>query len=115
VESKAVAAGVRHSLILKTDGSLWAMGMNSVGQLGDGTTTNRTSPVQILSGGVQAVAAGSSSGHSLILKTDGSLWAMGSNNYGQLGDGTTTNRNSPVQILSGSGVQAASRRARLTA
>jgi len=75
------------------------MGDNGNGELGDGTTTNRTSPVQILSGGVQAVAGGYS--HSLILKTDGSLWAMGDNSYGDLGDGTTTQRNAPVEILSG--------------
>jgi len=99
---QAVAGGYSHSLILKTDGSLWAMGDNSYGDLGDGTTTQRNAPVEILSGGVQAVSAGYF--FSLILKTDGSLWAMGDNDHGQLGDGTTTNRTSPVQILSG-GVQ----------
>ena len=99
---QAIAAGGA-SLILKTDGSLWAMGDNGNGQLGDGTTTNRTSPVQILSSGVQAISAGWF--HSLFVKTDGSLWAMGGNSFGQLGDGTTVDRVSPVQILAG-GVQA---------
>jgi hypothetical protein len=92
----AVAGGLFHSLILKTDGSLWVMGNNSAGQLGDGTTTQHNAPEQILPGGVQAVAAGAN--HSLILKTDGSLWAMGDNLYGQLGDGTTTARNTPERI-----------------
>ena len=41
--------------------------------------------------------------HSLFIKSDGSLWAMGNNNYGQLGDGTTTQRSSPVQIVSSGG------------
>jgi hypothetical protein len=103
--AQSVAAGFNHSLIVKTDGSLWAMGDNYYGQLGDGTTTQRNTPVQILTSGVKAVSAGGY--YSLIVKTDGSLWAMGDNYYGQLGDGTTTQRNTPVQILSG-GVQSVS-------
>ncbi|MBK8476203.1 MAG: immunoglobulin domain-containing protein [Opitutaceae bacterium] len=97
---RSVAAGEGHTLIVKTDGSLWAMGANYGGQLGDGTTTDRTSPVLILVSGVQSVAAGVH--HSLIVKTDGSLWTMGSNRDGQLGDGTWTNRSSPVLILANS-------------
>ena len=91
-----------HSLFLKSEGSLHAIGWNSNGQLGDGTTTDRNSPVQIASSGVTQIAAGTY--HSLLLKTDGSLWAMGKNSSGQLGDGTTTDRNSPVQIVA-SGVK----------
>jgi len=49
--------------------------------------------------GVASVASGF--GHSLALKTDGTLWAFGYNSYGQLGDGTTTNRLSPVQVMTG--------------
>ena len=100
----AVSAGDFHSLYLKSDGSLWASGLNSSGQLGDGTNTNRNFPVQIELSGVTAIAAGASTnpsstgGHSLYVRSDGSLWAMGSNIYGQLGDGTTTNRSTPVQI-----------------
>jgi alpha-tubulin suppressor-like RCC1 family protein len=78
--------------------ALAAMGNNSSGQLGDGSTTSRAAPVKI-STGIAAAAAGSS--HSLFLKADGSLWAMGSNAYGQLGDGTTTWRTAPVQISTG--------------
>lgn len=92
----AIAAGEYHSLFLKSDGSLWAMGDRSFGELGDGTNSVvfsgtpqqvlRTNlPEQIVSGNVVAVAAGQM--HSLFLKCDGSLWAMGDNYYGQLGDG----------------------------
>jgi len=86
----AVAAGLYHSLFLKSDGSLWAMGWNEWGQLGDGTSgymnyTNR--PEKIISSGVVAIAAGNS--HSLFLKSDGSLWGMGASYDGQLGDGFT--------------------------
>ena len=48
-----------HSFFVKTDGSLWGMGANTYGQLGDGTTTNRTSPVQVVSSGITQIATGS--------------------------------------------------------
>ena len=80
-----VAAGSFHSLFLKNDGSLWAMGYNLYGQLGDGTTNNINLPEQIVATGVKAIAAGSF--HSLFLKSDGSLWAMGASGDGELGDG----------------------------
>ncbi|MBT3568028.1 MAG: hypothetical protein HN494_04205, partial [Opitutae bacterium] len=94
-----------HSLFLKSGGSLWATGMNSHGQLGDGTTNNRNSPVQVVASGVTQVATGYY--NSAFLKSDGSLWAMGQNNYGQLGDGTTTTRNSPVQVVASGVIQVA--------
>jgi alpha-tubulin suppressor-like RCC1 family protein len=86
-----------HSLAVKTDGTLWAWGVNPFGSLGDGTTTNRSSPVQIGSLTDWAnVEAGSQS--SIGLKTDGTIWSWGLNNGAQLGLGDTTNRSSPVQI-----------------
>ncbi len=104
----AIAAGDFHSLFLKSDGSLWAMGDNEYGQLGDGTYsksqpygTNR--PEKIVADGVTAIAAGRY--HSLFLKSDGSLWAMGDNEYGKLGDGTFNNTNRPEKIVA-SGVTA---------
>ena len=81
-----IAAGGYHSLFLKSDGSLWVMGDNMFGQLGDGTYNNTNLPEQIVASNVTAIAAGEY--HSLFLKSDGSLWAMGYNDYGQLGDGT---------------------------
>ncbi|MFZ0826717.1 MAG: PKD domain-containing protein, partial [Verrucomicrobiia bacterium] len=93
----AIAAGFEHSLFLKSDGSLWAMGYSDNGQLGDGTynTTNR--PEQIVASNVTAIAAGFV--YSLFLKSDGSLWAMGNNGSGQLGDGTLNTTNRPEQIV----------------
>jgi alpha-tubulin suppressor-like RCC1 family protein len=92
------AAGLRHTLIIKTDGSLWGCGDNTYGKLGVATaSTNQTTLVQILSGGVAAVAAGHH--HTLILKTLGSLWGCGQNSSGQLGDGSTTDRTTPVQVM----------------
>jgi hypothetical protein len=101
----AVAAGECHSLAVKSDGTVWAWGYNKYGQLGDGTTTQRTTPVQVLGlSGVVAVAGGGS--HSLAIRSDGTVWAWGYNSYGQLGDGTTTNRPSPVQVVGLSGAVA---------
>jgi alpha-tubulin suppressor-like RCC1 family protein len=101
----AVAAGGSHSLAVKSDGTLWAWGANTSGQLGDGTTTQRTSPVQVtLLPGVSGVAAGLN--HSVVLKTDGgpsgTVWTFGYNLYGQLGDGTTVARSTPVTVLTDS-------------
>ena len=98
----AVSAGGQHSLIIETNGSLWAMGFNTSGQLGDGTTATNppfgaSLPEQIVASNVVAIAAGGS--HSLFLKSDGSLWAMGANNNGQLGDGTYNNTNLPEEIV----------------
>ncbi len=95
-----VAVGAGASLVVREDGSLWAWGSNSYGQLGDGTTVDRLSPVRVGSGYVSVAAGGH---HTLALKVDGTLWAWGSNGAGQLGDGTTEARLSPVQVGSGFG------------
>ncbi|MEC4685983.1 MAG: RCC1 repeat-containing protein [Nitrospirota bacterium] len=93
----AIAAGGRHSIALKTDGTVWAWGSNRVGQLGDGTTTSSTSPVEVTGiENIAVIAAGGS--HSIALKTDGTVWAWGYNKYGQLGDGTTIDSPVPIQI-----------------
>jgi alpha-tubulin suppressor-like RCC1 family protein len=93
----AVSAGAAHSLFLKNDGTVWACGYNLYGQLGDGTTTDRWTPVQVSSvTGIVTIVGGYY--HSLFLKNDGTARACGHNGYGQLGDGTTTDRWIPVQV-----------------
>ena len=84
---------------IKTDGTLWSWGDNFYGQLGDGTITNRSSPVQTVSGGNNWKQVSSGLFCAAALKTDGTLWAWGWNGNGEVGDGTTTNRSSPVQVV----------------
>ena len=94
----AIEAGGSHSLALKSDGSVVAWGDNVTGQLGDGTNTASNTPVQVsgLTNNVIAIVAGSD--HSLALKSDGSVVAWGDNATGQLGNGTNTASNTPVQV-----------------
>ena len=144
-----VSCGQYHTVAVRSDGTLWAWGYNASGRLGDGTTTNRSSPVQIgtannwatvscgysfttairsdgtlwawgandyrqlgdpalsLSGATNPVRIGSESNwskvscgylHSEAIRNDGTLWAWGYNVSGQLGDGSSLDRSSPLQI-----------------
>ncbi|HEX9061072.1 MAG TPA: alpha/beta fold hydrolase, partial [Clostridia bacterium] len=79
------------------DGTVWAWGDNTYGQLGDSTNTNSSTPVQVSGiSGVRAISAGY--GHTLALKDDGTVWAWGNNICGQLGNGLNTNTNTPVRV-----------------
>ncbi|RMF96847.1 MAG: hypothetical protein D6734_03150, partial [Candidatus Schekmanbacteria bacterium] len=117
-----IAGGI-DGLALKSDGTVWAWGANGDGQLGDGTTTDKYYAVQVLdeSGnpftGVSAISKGEGIGamsrgqrggyiggsFNVALKEDGTVWAWGANGDGQLGDGTTTDRLNPVQVIDAQG------------
>ncbi|NIL56672.1 Ig-like domain repeat protein [Salinispora arenicola] len=95
----AVAAGFNHSLAVTSAGTVFAWGDNSTGQLGDGTRTNRSTPVAVSfppGTVITAVAAGGL--HSLALTSAGTVFAWGDNSSAQLGDGSTTNRSTPVVV-----------------
>lgn len=91
-----IAAGFSHTLFIKSDGSLWAMGANFDGQLGDGTGAYQTNqPEMVVSNGVTAVCA---AGYHSFFTVGSTLWAMGDNLYGELGDGTYADRYVPEQL-----------------
>jgi alpha-tubulin suppressor-like RCC1 family protein len=85
-----------------TDGTAKCWGYNSSGQIGDGTTVSRTLPTAVVIANVQAMSAGGSGQTACAIRTGGAVSCWGLNNYGQVGDGTTTTRSSPVALtLSG--------------
>lgn len=103
-----IAGGVAHTMIVKTDGNVWGSGENAHGQLGDGTFTNTLTPVQAVINGVKTISTGGNQlcgatcswpGHTLAIKTDNTVWAWGYNVNGQVGDGTTSDHNTAVQIF----------------
>ena len=97
---KQVNCGYLHTAAIKTDGTLWTWGANSFGQLGDNTTTSRSSPIQTIARGTNWKQVSGGKQHTAATKTDGTLWTWGSNaTYGQLGDNTVTSRSSPVQTV----------------
>ena len=92
----ALVAGDQLACAIMDDESLMCWGANWSGELGDGTTTDRTSPTAVsLNAGENVIDVGSGDSHTCALLDDGSIKCWGNNYYGQLGDGTTTNRNTP--------------------
>jgi alpha-tubulin suppressor-like RCC1 family protein len=99
----AIAAGAFHSLALKgtgaAAGTVWAWGSNSRGQLGDGTIGGRELlPVQVM-GIADVVAIAANGDSSYAIKSDGTIWAWGANDVGQLGNATQQDSGTPVQVL----------------
>ncbi len=97
---KQLAAGTNHSVALLIDGTIWAWGKNSSGQLGDSSTKDRYTPVKIGTDiNWSSITAGNNFSHGI--KKDGSLWGWGTNKVGQLGISTANLKYdywSPVQI-----------------
>ncbi len=92
-----IAAGAAFNLAIKSNNALYAWGDNRWGQLGDGTTTDKNTPIQIGDDKDWDKIAGGGK-HAIAIKADGTLYAWGNNSSGQIGDGTTTDRATPNKI-----------------
>jgi alpha-tubulin suppressor-like RCC1 family protein len=102
---QAIMGGEIHNLALKSDGTVWAWGWNAYGQLGNGTTNDSWTPTQT---GLTAnppltnvIMLGGRPYFTLAVKADGSIWAWGMNQYGQMGNGTVTSLGSPPVSVPG--------------
>jgi len=99
----AMAGGIYHTLVLLGDGTVRAWGNSKFGQLGNGTTTQSFTPVEVklpsgqLLSNVVEIAAGDY--HSVARLNDGTVWGWGWNAYGQLGNGTDVDSPNPVQVV----------------
>lgn len=105
----AIAGGDNYSMALKADGTVWAWGKNTEGELGIGTSdgNNHLSPTEVLGpggvgflGGVTAIAGGTF--HSSAVRSDGTAWTWGADNWGELGNGDSVQQleqNAPVQVV----------------
>ena len=102
-----VSAGGSLSLAIDQDGNTWAWGHNDYGQLGNGSTSSLRNPVpssvllnpKDTSTVLKAVQVSAGWAHSLAVDTDGNAWAWGQNNYGKLGNNTTSDQHSPVKVF----------------
>jgi len=96
-------SGQGFSIVRLQDGTVWTVGENGLGQLGDGTTTTRSTWAAV-SGISDVVSIAVGIQHVLALTSDGSVWAWGDGQSGQIGDGSTGGRTSPVRVPNLSGV-----------
>ncbi len=99
VTPTAIAAGLYHSMAIGSNGKLYSWGNNANGELGNGTLTNEKDPVIVsMPAGVIATAIAGGQDHSLAIGSDGNLYAWGYNGLDELGNGTTTDTKTPVQV-----------------
>jgi len=94
----AISAGYYHSCALTNKGEVKCWGANGSGQLGDGTTEDRSSPVTVQGLELGAVAVSTGGAHTCAIEKPGNLKCWGNNYYGQIGDGTKINRTTPQSV-----------------
>jgi alpha-tubulin suppressor-like RCC1 family protein len=91
----------RLAVAVRQNGTAWAWGYNSAGQLGDNTTSTRSSPVSVVGGFTNWCQVAAGVNFALGVRTNGTLWAWGNNGTGQLGTNNTTQSSSPVSVIGG--------------
>jgi alpha-tubulin suppressor-like RCC1 family protein len=97
----SAGASTGHSLAVRQNGTAWAWGFNDVGQLGDNTTAQKSSPVSVVGGYTDWCQISGGLAFSVALRQNGTAWAWGVNTGGRLGDNTTVNKSSPVSVVGG--------------
>ena len=96
---QSVSAGDSHTLAIDIDGNLYTWGSNAYGQLGDGTTENKSTPTLIVNPTeAEWVYASGGEYHSFAIDSDSNLYTWGGNSFGQLGDNSITQRDIPTLI-----------------
>jgi len=98
---KQVAGGFKNKAAIKTDGTLWTWGINSFGILGDNTSVTKSTPVTTFAGGTNWRQVSTAQYHAAAIKTDGTLWCWGQNQYSQIGINATGSRSTPVTTFAG--------------
>lgn len=100
---KQVACGASTTSAIKTDGTLWMWGLGSDGQMGNGTSSNASTPIQTVAAGTNWASVSVGTYHVGAIKTDGTLWLWGNNGNGRLGQSSTTypKVSSPIQVSVG--------------
>ena len=101
IDWRYVSAGAAHNLAIRSNGTLWSWGFNGCGRLGDGTLVAKCSPVAVVGGFTDWHQVSGGGNHSLGVRSNGTIWAWGYNNVGQLGDSTTVAKCSPVSVVGG--------------
>jgi alpha-tubulin suppressor-like RCC1 family protein len=97
-----ISAGSNFSVSLRSNSTIWTWGCNNNGQLGDNTTTDRSSPISIVGGYTDWTSISHDlCGHMLAIRQNGTLWSWGNNTSGILGDNTVANKSSPVSVVGG--------------
>ena len=96
-----ISAGTNFSLAIRTNGTIWGWGLQTEGQLGDGTAANKSSPVSVVGGFTDWCQVSAGNNHSAAVRTNGTLWAWGCNGAGRLGNNNTANVSSPVSVVGG--------------
>src|SRR5664280_1169219 len=93
-----VVTGYAHTCALAPSGQAYCWGLNGYGQLGDNSTTDRSTPVAVQQGGVTFTSITGGGWHTCGLTGAGAAWCWGYNGNGQLGDNTTTEQHTPVTV-----------------
>jgi len=98
---KQISCGNNNTAAIKTDGTLWMWGYNASGQIGNNSIVSASTPVQTIAGGTNWKMVSAGCYTTMGIKTDGTLWTWGAGYHGNLGDGGSADKSSPIQTVAG--------------